>query len=499
MPSFTPQDHATLRSRGKSPADAEREMAALRGPAPTAKLVRPCRPGDGVLRLSPAAESAYAVQYQSAAPQLRVVKFVAASGSATRMFQAFAEALEAGSPPPSLLDLLPRWAFYDALRDALAARGKNLPAMLAAGDWRGALEFLLSPAGLNYLQLPKALVPYHRYPDGPRTALEEHLLEAQGYARGAGGLVRSHFTVRDAHQKLFHDSIQAARLRFAPASDSWAISTSVQNDSAAAFMLDSSGEPVRDESGALQFASPGHGALLANLNAMEAEVIFIRTVDHVFPERLQREFYHYKHVLGGLFLDIQSRVHSSLHALAANDTNAPASAETLLRDELSVTLPDNFRHLDAVARRRYLFAQLNRPVRVCGVVPNEGKPGGAPFWTLGPSGVARLRIVEECEVDVADPSQMDIWKSSTYFNPVDIACSVHDYLSRPFSLSEFADPGARLLVRRIRNGHPVTILENPGLWNGGMANWISVFLELPSSTIHPVKTVFDLLDPCHCP
>ncbi len=497
MAPFSPEDLAILQGRGKSPAEAHQELTALRGPAPTVHLLRPCLPGDGVVRLSPAASAACAARFQTAAPQLRIVKFVAASGSATRMFEAFSQALAAGRPPGSLLETLPRWAFYDVLAEALAARGRNLSAALAAGDWQGPLEFLLSPAGLDYLHRPKALIPYHRYPDGPRTALEEHLLEAQGYARGAGGFVRSHFTVRETHRAAFAQGIRAARARFAPASGSWAVSTSVQDESASAFLLDADGNPVRDAAGVLQFASPGHGALLPNLNAIDADLIFIRTVDHVFPERLQPAFCHYKHVLGGLFLDLHARANAALHALSVNSTGALAAATALLRDELAVVLPARLREQNETARRRELFALLNRPLRVCGVVPNEGRPGGAPFWTSVPSGEPRLRIVEGCEVNAADPSQQALWNTAAYFNPVDIACSVRDYLGRPFRLSDFADPGARLLIRRAHNGPPVTILENPGLWNGGMAHWNTVFLEMPASTIHPVKTVFDLLDPCH--
>jgi hypothetical protein len=397
-----PADLEELRARGKDRGEAERQLAQVRNPPPPMFLERAATVGDGILALDSEEQAECEALGREAIAADRVTKFVPASGAATRMF----EALAAGQA--------------EALERFARERGQlNL-----GEDWR------------PFASRPKALIPFHRYPDGARTAVEEHLEEARQL-----GLRRLHFTVSAEHRAAF----EALLARQPPG---LTVTFSEQKPSTDTLATDGQGRPLRDDAGRLVFRPGGHGALLENLADLGADLLLIKNIDNISHARLWAEQLRWKRILLGVVVREVRRAGSSGSA-------------------------------------------LDRPVRACGMVKNSGEPGGGPFWVRRPGGVD-LQIVESAQVDGGDPEQKARFASSTHFNPVDIAA----YL-QGFDLRRFRDDGAAFVVRKSRDGQPLLALELPGLWNGSMADWRTVFVEVPPESFNPVKTVFDLLRPAH--
>ena len=277
------------------------------------------------------------------------------------------------------------------------------------------------------------------------------------------------------------------------------VTFSFQKPSTNTIAADINNLPFRDADGRLHFRPGGHGALLDNLNDLQGDLIYIKNVDNICRDHLKDTGVFWKRVLGGYLVEVQRRVHSHIKSLLAGSTLSLRATEEFLRNTLMIELPAGYAYWNLEKKRIHLFSRLNRPIRVCGVVPNEGEPGGAPFWVRDRSGGLSAQIVERAQVDFDSPEQRDIWRSSTHFNPVDLVCAVRDYRGQPFDLRRYADPEAVFLTRKSRDGRELKALELPGLWNGSMADWTSIMVEVPSATFNPVKTVFDLLRPEHQP
>lgn len=477
------------------------------------RLVRPCSAGDGVVTLTAgealSAERFFVRSYGGR----RIVKFVPCAGAASRMFRSLAwawhEPIENKGLFPAgardgaveacdlktLMEHLENFAFYEPLKEAMESRGLDLEALRSTGEYAPIVRSLLGPEGLGYAQLPKALLPYHRYSCGVRTALEEHVREAQGYARDHGDTVAVHFAVSPGHLEAVKRHFDGVEARLAPLGVRFELALSVQSPDTDTIATDLDGNAILDEEGKPVRKPSGHGALLANLNSLEADAVFIKTVDNVLPESLQRVVCFWKRVLGGLFFQLEGRVHSALRTLSAGPPEPEIIAEIhrFASLELSIEFPDDFERLSALEKTKTLFHKLNRPLRVCGVVRSEGEPGGAPFWVDNGDGTASLRLVEGQEVDHTSEGQEGIWKSASYFNPVDVVCSVRDYQGRTFHLPDYADARASFRTVRWHGRKPILIRERPGLWNGAMAFWNTVFVEVPRITVHPVKSILDLL------
>ncbi len=511
---FTEQDIKQLRGHGISPEQAAAHLATIAEGVPYTALERPCTPGDGITVLDQAELERLCWRGEEAAVAGRCVKFVPASGAASRMFQALLEARSrAGDAAATVDDLrdLPeypslrefmarteRFAFYPELKAALERRGKALEPLREAGRFREVLDCLLDPDGLGYAMRPKGLVPFHRYADGCRTPVAEHLLEARRYVRDRTGMVRVHFTVSSEHWGEVEEHVAALCRRYQDRDTSFDVTLSAQGPETDTLAATLDGQPLREPDGSLSLRPGGHGALLANLNDLAADLVFIQNVDNVavYAGTAVR----YRKALAGLLVELQARVFHYLDALHADPaTVVVEEAARFVRDALSVALPDRLAGASADERGRFLRETLDRPLRVCGMVRSAGEPGGGPFWVRSADGACSLQIVESSQVDMEEPRQREALAASTHFNPVDLVCGVRRPSGASFDLMRFSDPRSAFVSVKSRGGRPLKALEHPGLWNGAMARWNTVFVEIPAATFAPVKTVLDLLRPEHQP
>ena len=445
-----------------------------------------------------------------------MIKFVPASGAATRMFQALLAARDAGldrveeatrraaagdDAARFVLDFLAdieRFAFVDDLRAALARRGSSLDELVNRGEVGPILDALLTSSGLDYADLPKGLLPFHRYGSAERTPFEEHLVEAVGYARAADGRCRLHFTVSPEHEDRFRELLDKVRLSYEQRFEArFEVGFSVQKGSTDTVAVDTRDQPFRTDDGRLLFRPGGHGALIENLNDLRLDLVFIKNIDNVVPEHLASETIRWKQALAACLVQLQAETFRHVEALGGRPGTAEIeAAESFARQELCVEVGPG---LDPEHRRAFLLRKLDRPLRVCGVVKNTGEPGGGPFWVRGEDGGASLQIVESAQVDSASPEQREIFASSTHFNPVDLVCGVRNHRGECFDLRRHVDSRAVFIGRKSSGGRELKALELPGLWNGAMADWNTVFVEVPLLTFNPVKTVLDLLRPEHQP
>ena len=490
---FSAEDLDQLAERGIAPAEAQRQLAQLRSGQRPARLARPCTVGDGIRQLAAARQPALLERFATAATAGRISRFVPASGAATRMFQP----LQSGDSAPlqRFLAELDNFPFAVALTEALTRSGRQLAEVRRAGDLPLLLATLLGTAGLDFARLPKGLLPFHRCGDKVRTAFAEQLAETAQLV-GAGNPARLHCTVAAEHRSLFERHLAACRQELeqcygAPLD----VAFSVQHPATDTLALAADDSPLRDADGRLVLRPGGHGALLANLAAAATEVVLIRNIDNVVPDRRKAANLHWDQLLAGLLLELVETQRALLGALRRHP------ADTAVRQRALAFLADELGEPPAAGETEpsRLAARLDRPLRVCGMVANQGEPGGGPFWAHDAQGGLSRQIVEAAQVDAEDPQQTAILGAATHFNPVDMAVCLHDGSGRSYQLDWFVDQSAAIVTGKHQDGRPIRILERPGLWNGGMAGWHTVFVELPASTFNPVKTVFDLLRPAHQP
>jgi hypothetical protein len=496
-------------TRGQTPETVLSQIEIFKRGIPYTTLHRPCTVDDGITVLQESDIAALGVLYAQAVAAGRVTKFVPASGAATRMFQALLSYCEQKEAENShndhdvlnFITSLPRFAFYDDLQAVVQRQGHKVETYLAYGQYAELLTYLLTSQGLNYASLPKILLKFHRYDDHCRTPLEEHLVEAAAYALDRHQVARLHVTVSPAHAEAVQAHIEASRRHYEHAGLRYEIALSVQSPATDTIAVDLDNNPVRDEHGHLLFRPGGHGALLANLQALAADIVFIKNIDNIVPDRLKEVTYRYKRALGGYLVHLQQQMFAYLEHLAAERVDAGLLQEiqTFARQELAIVIPPELHHAPPHEHIRFLYDRLNRPLRICGMVRNEGEPGGGPFWVAHPDGSRSRQIVEASQVDTALPEQRALFTASTHFNPVDLVCGVRNYRGQPFDLQHFADPNTGFISHKTYAGRPLKALELPGLWNGAMAYWNTVFVEVPLSTFSPVKTVLDLLRPEHQP
>ena len=475
---FTQEDLQQIARHGLTPEAVEAQIENFRRGFLFLKVVRAASPGDGIAVLDAAAASAAAARYERAAAGLSVVKFVPASGAATRMFKELFEFVNddrRGKGIDTLLQQIERFAFWP-----------ELEAVLPAGaDEKSIVRAIVGP-GLDYGSKPKGLVTFHAYPEGARKAVEEHLVEGAAYA-ASNGVAKIHFTVSPEHragfEALLAEKIPAYEKRFGIRYD---ISFSVQKPSTDTVAVNPDNTPFRQDDGRLLFRPAGHGALIENLNEIAADVIFIKNIDNVTTDALRGDTIRFKKVLAGVLLGLQERAFGFLKALDAGSADLEAVAE-FVRKELCVKLPEQY---DAALLRSI----LDRPIRVCGMVRNEGEPGGGPFWVANPDGTESLQIAESSQIAPAD---LPLMKSATHFNPVDLVCGVRRADGGKFDLRAYTDPATGFISSKSSGGRELRAQELPGLWNGAMARWNTVFVDVPVSTFSPVKVVQDLLRPQH--
>jgi Domain of unknown function (DUF4301) len=506
---FTDQDLRQLAAQGLSLEEARRQMELLRHPPPPTRVLRPCSPGDGIRQLDDNGQQAMLASWAKAAEAGRVAKFVPASGAASRMFKGLLAALD-GKPSPeadTFFAELQRFPFLDDLAAALGSRGLDLGQLREDGraeDRQAILRGLLTPEGLDYAELPKGLIPFHRYANGEvRTPFEEHLADATFSTRDRDGVCRLHFTVPPGDEARFRDLLaQAAPDLEKRYGVRFEVSFSFQSPATDTLAADPEGNPFRDDDGTLLFRPGGHGALLQNLHdqAREgADLVLIRNIDNVLPEPRKPRTERWRQILIGQLAEVQSQVHHHLQKLEAPDPSPEVieEARTFTVDQLHAPLPRHFETAEPAEKARLLRDRLDRPLRVCGIIRNLGEPGGGPFWVEGQDGQISLQIVETAQIAKNDPDQQARLAASTHFNPTDLACALRDRHNQPYDLPRYVDPATAFVAAKSHEGRPLTALERPGLWNGSMAGWNTLFLEMADETFAPVKTVIDLLRPEH--
>ena len=374
--------------------------------------------------------------------------------------------------------------------------------MLEARRHADVLAYILTSKGLNYGNLPKALLKFHAYSDGSRSALEEHLVEAVLYTKDACRICRLHLTLSEEHEDDVAEYLSVIKRYYEKHYDViFDIALSTQESSTNTIAVDLDNRPFRNQQGELVFRPGGHGALLENLNATGGDIIYLKNIDNIVPDRLKPVTVFYKKVLGGYLISLQNEIFRYLRRLdeAEMDEKTLRELKTFCESRLHLVMPPWFEDLSLPEKGSFIFKRLNRPIRVCGMVRNQGEPGGGPFWINEEDQTQSLQIVEESQIDSQSAEQKAVWSQATHFNPVDLVCGVRDYRSCQFDLHDFVDRDAYFISQKSEKGRDLKALELPGLWNGSMAFWTTIFVEVPIETFNPVKTIHDLLRPQHLP
>lgn len=505
---FSADDIRRIRAHGLTEARVVEQIQLLNKGAIPIRLNRPCTVGDGILSIPEADLEGLVKQHDQGADRGRIMKLVPASGAASRMFKDWFRYLTNGCfNTPSVSDAfagdIKNYAFYEDLERWVGQRGESLAAWIEQGRNRDILAAILTTGGLNYASLPKALLKFHTYPEGSRTALEEHLVEAALYTQDHQGTCRVHFTVSAEHLQAVKACLAVIKKRYEKREKVHLdITLSVQSSSTDTIAADGSGRPFRDDAGQLVLRPGGHGALLANLNQLEnGDIVFLKNIDNIVPDRLKPSTVLYKKIISGYLMNLQGHIHQYLEIMAER-TLEPDILEELIffcERDLLLVLPKWFCDLSDMEKQAVLLMKLNRPLRVCGMVKNEGEPGGGPFWVDEADGTQSLQIVEESQIDRRSDAQCRLWSAATHFNPVDLVCGIRDYRNRKFDLSRFVDQKAYVITEKSEKGRALRALEHPGFWNGAMHDWMTIFVEVPIETFNPVKTIQDLLRPQHRP
>ncbi len=501
---LTPQDKEQLSKKGISEAQIDEQLKCFETGFPYLKLEAAASIGQGIIAPDQAQYLAAWEEYKKG--ESTIVKFVPASGAASRMFKNLFEFLGGENDVPTsdfekkFFDNITKFAFYDDLTNVCQKNtGKGIDALVANGEYKAVVAALLESAGLNYGQLPKGLLKFHNYEDGPRTPLEEHLVEGALYASGKTGQVNVHFTVSPEHRALFEALVAEKAEKYAEKYGiSYHISFSEQKPSTDTVAADMENKPFRNEDGSLLFRPGGHGALIENLNDLDADIVFIKNIDNVVPDRLKDETVTYKNLLAGVLVTLQKQVFDYLELLDSGKYTQEQVEEIIrfVQQQLCCRKAD-IKELEDAELVLYLKNKLNRPMRVCGMVKNVGEPGGGPFLAYNQDGTVSLQILESSQIDMSDPAKKAMFEKGTHFNPVDLVCAVKNYKGEKFDLTKYVDKATGFISYKSKSGRELKALELPGLWNGAMSDWSTIFVEVSLGTFNPVKTVNDLLREQH--
>ena len=501
---FSEEDIQQITERGLTVEAVRDQIDRFQTGYPFLKMIRPATIGDGIIKVTE--PNNHIDDFHKQLDTIGMIRFIPASGAASRMFKSLFEfSMESGTTemPPDVnafiqgLEIL---ALTPDLEQKIAESGRSLQALLELQKYREVIQDILRPEGLNYGNLPKALIKFHRYSGRNRTALEEHLVEGAMYNKDQQGVVRIHFTISPEHRQPFQDLLKSVQSIYEQKFGvQYSIDFSYQKPATDTIAVDLSNQPFRDGKGHLLFRPGGHGALLENLNDLDADLIFIKNIDNVSPDRLKEPTVTYKKVLAGILLQIRSRIFSYLNRLESNQevsTEFLEEVDAFLMNELYIEYkkPSHVKSADHI---RYMITKLNRPIRVCGMVRNEGEPGGGPFFAENADGTISLQVVESSQIDLSVDKNRRLMEQATHFNPVDLVCSVKDHHGKKFDLRRFRDENTGFISTKSSEGKDLKALEWPGLWNGAMSDWNTIFVEVPIETFNPVKTINDLLRPMH--
>ena len=502
------EDFELLEEKGITEEKLNEQLEMLSKGFPYLRLEGAATAGHGISRLTPEMEiGAIRCWEEYLHKGGRVMKMVPASGAASRMFKDLFAFINSGASKPGndfmkkFFERIEDFAFFPRLNYVtLANYGLSVDSLIREKRYADVVKALIEKSGLNYGQLPKALLQFHKIIGTSRTALEEHLAEGAQYAVGKDGTVHVHFTVSGNHLPLVKMKVEEAAGHIGHEYDvKFDITYSEQKPSTDTVAANLDGTPYR-EKGKLFFRPGGHGALIENLNDLDSDVIFIKNIDNVVPDTHRGATIQYKKVLGGTLAAVKQRMDEYCRIIKEGKADDAKLTEMLefLRNVLCIT-HDKADEMNADEKADYIFSKLNRPLRVCGIVRNEGEPGGGPFLVYNADGTVSPQILESSQINPDDRKAMAMLKEATHFNPVDLAVSVRDYTGKKFNLPEYVDKATGFISQKSREGVEIKALELPGLWNGAMSYWNTIFIEVPAQTFNPVKTVNDLLRPAHQP
>lgn len=492
-----------LQKKGITPSELQKQVGLFEAGFPFIVLDRPAKINDGIYSFNKAQQDELIKQYDNAIKRgIKPMKFIPASGAASRMFKDYFEyidsTLDESEPSKAIsefIDNKEKFAFWQELHHLITQNG-------VANNNKETIKLLLNSNGLNYGNSPKGILKFHKYPNIIKTPVDEHLTEGAQYCKANNNEVYLHFTVSPEHKTLFENTVeQSQALLEKEFGVKFIISFSFQKSSTDTVAVTLDNKPFLKESGELLFRPSGHGALIENLNDLDADIIFIKNIDNVVADNLLADTIHYKKVIGGVLLTLQSDIFSAIKALDFNglDNATLENIVNTLQTKWGLPLSSVLLAHNLNQKIDLLKNKLSKPIRVCGMVKNEGEPGGGPFWCKSTNGTSTLQIVESSQIDPAIKQQQHILRSSSHFNPVDLVVATKDVIGEPFNLSEFVDRKAGFISEKSLNGKPLKAMELPGLWNGAMSDWITVFVEVPIITFNPVKTLNDLLRTAHQP
>ncbi len=507
---FSEADAALLTKKGITEEKVVGQIATFKEGIPFVDLQKAAIIGDGLQKFSPTEEEQLIKLFEERRGKLSLLKFVPASGAASRMFKSLFNFMNSFDPKKErfqeyinttndtamkvFFEKYEDFPFYHDIQARLAGKNANEDETKHLF-----ISEMLSEAALNYGFFPKGLLPFHKYQDYVSTAFEEHLKEASRYAE-TKGIAKLHFTISPQHAKLFNEefSISGERVGVATGTD-FEVSYSFQKPSTDTIAVTMDDNPFRNTDGTLLFRPGGHGALIENLNEQEADIIFIKNIDNVVPTKSLEIVTNSKKTLAGLLLEVQEKAFHFARQLENENVGPEILSKTkrFLEEDLNVRFTNDFDHLTSPVKQKELQSKINRPIRICGMVKNEGEPGGGPFWVKDTDGRISLQIIESAQIDVGNIYQSEILKNATHFNPVDIVCGVKNYKGEKYDLMDFIDPKQGFITEKTQEGRELKAMELPGLWNGAMAFWNTLFVEVPVRTFNPVKTVNDLLRPSH--
>ena len=485
----------------------EEQLATFQKGFPYLELNASASVGNGISVIPAAKQASYLTAWDKylSGPHT-ILKFVPASGAASRMFKDLFAFISASYDEPQtdaekiFFAHIQSFPFIKALNlQCVAHEGDSVYSLIAAKKYREVAKNLLEPEGLNYGGLPKGLLLFHKYPEGPRTAVEEHLAEGAMYAKNNRGEVNIHFTVSPEHldyfRRLVKEKVPVYEEKF---SVHYGISFSTQKSSTDTIAVDMDNKPFRLNDGKLLFRPGGHGALIQNLNDLDADVIFIKNIDNVVPDNFRGTTVIYKKLLAGILVSVQEQIFSYLRLIESRKYNNDQVQDMIhfLHDVLCTRHPE-LKVMEDTELINHIQSILDRPLRVCGMVKNVGEAGGGPFLAVNSDKSISPQILESSQIDMNDPAKKAMFESGTHFNPVDLVCATKDYKGHRFNLPDFVDKNTGFISHKSKEGRDLKALELPGLWNGAMSGWNTIFVEVPIETFNPVKTVNDLLRPEH--
>ncbi|MDR1004402.1 MAG: DUF4301 family protein [Prevotellaceae bacterium] len=504
---ITEKDKALLDSKGISEQQITEQLACFEQGFPYLQLAAAASVDKGILQPDSDEQTFYIHAWEAYThTDNRIMKFVPASGAASRMFKDLFEFLGADCNTPqtpfeqTFFEALSEFAFYQELNHVCQTiYHQDIPTLLATGKYKAVAAALLQKEGMDYGALPKGLLLFHAYDEGSRTPLEEHLVEGALYAASKDGKVNVHFTVSPEHRHLFETRVKEKADMYAKRYGvKFDVSFSEQKPATDTIAVDMNNQPFRNDDGTLLFRPGGHGALIENLNDLDADIVFIKNIDNVVPDKYKGDTILYKKLIAGVLVSLQQQAFAYLQLLDSGKYTHEQVIDILqfVQKKLFCKKPD-IKDLEDSELVLYLKKKLNRPMRVCGMVKNAGEPGGGPFLAYNPDGTISLQILESSQIDTEDPDKRAMFENGTHFNPVDLVCAIRNYKGEKFCLTDYVDRATGFISHKSKNGKALKALELPGLWNGAMSDWNTIFVEVPLSTFNPVKTVNDLLRESH--